>query len=274
MTLGSPASPYPSTIIVAGGPASIGTIRVTLFDVWHANPDNMDVLLVGPNNAKYVLVGDTGGPIGNDASSAVTLTLSDTASAVIPDGGPWTTGQFLPTTCETPVSNFPGGAPAGPYIEPGCVVSRLQPKTMFGSFGLSNSNGPWSLYVRDDNGALRPYSDTANTVIGSIGGGWGLELIAPTASEVSLSGRVTAGGRGVTNAVVTVSGNSLSSPIVVSTGRNGMYEVTGLTAGETYVVTVASRRFTFEQPSRVITLNDNLTGVDFAGSAGTGTNDR
>ncbi len=275
MSLGSPAAPYPATINVTGvAPASIGTIRVTLYDVWHGNPDNIDVLLVGPNGGKYALMGDVGGPIGNDPTTPVTLTFSDRASTTIPDGGPWATGQFLPTTCETPVSNFPGAAPAGPYNEPGCVVARPLPKTMFGSFGLSNPNGLWSLYVRDDNGALRPFGEAPNTVVGSIGGGWGLEFIAPTASEVSLSGRVLAGERGVTNATITVTGNSLSSPIVVKTGRSGIYEVPGLRAGETYVVTVSARRFTFGQPSRVITLNDNLTGVDFAGSAGTGMSDR
>jgi parallel beta-helix repeat protein len=274
LSLGSSAAPYPSLINVSGvAPASIGTIRVTLFDVWHGNPDNMDVLLVGPNGGKYVLVGDTGGPIGNDPTTPVTLTFSDRASGTLPDGGPWTTGQFLPTTCETPVLNFPAPAPAGPYNEPGCGA-RLLPKTMFGSFGLSNPNGVWSLYVRDDNGAPRPFGEAANTIIGSIGGGWGLEFIAPTASEVSLSGRVSAGERGITNATVSVTGNSLNSPIVVRTGRNGIYEVTGLRAGETYVVTVSSRRFTFVEPSRVITLNDNLTGVDFAGSSGTGMSDR
>jgi subtilisin-like proprotein convertase family protein len=107
---------------------------------------------------------------------------------------------------------------------------------------------------------------------GSIGGGSspfvGLTVAkAPLAGEVSISGRVTAGERGITNARVTVSGGSLAQPIVAVTGRNGAYVVSGLTAGETYLVTVSARRFTFEEPSRVITLNDNLSGIDFNAQA-------
>jgi glutamate synthase domain-containing protein 3 len=91
---------------------------------------------------------------------------------------------------------------------------------------------------------------------------------APTAGEVAISGRIlTAEGRGITNATVTVSGGSLSAPITAVTGRAGAYTLAGLTAGETYVVTVASRRFAFDEPARVVTLNDNLTGLDFIGGA-------
>ncbi len=92
-----------------------------------------------------------------------------------------------------------------------------------------------------------------------------VEMQISTAGEVSLSGRVLSSERGITNASVTVSGGSLSAPITVMTGRSGIYVINGLTAGETYVVTVAARRFTFDEPTRVITLNDNAADVNFAG---------
>ncbi len=96
-----------------------------------------------------------------------------------------------------------------------------------------------------------------------------LNVSVLTASELSISGRVlTAEGRGIRNARVTISGNSLASPITVSTGVNGTYQVNGLAAGETYIVTVGARRFTFTQPSRVITLIDNVTDADFVSSTG------
>lgn len=97
-----------------------------------------------------------------------------------------------------------------------------------------------------------------------------LNVSVLTASELSISGRVTtAEGRGIRGAVVTITGNSLTSPINVITGINGTYSVEGLAAGETYIVTVRSRRFAFESPSRVVTLIDNVTDADFIGSAGT-----
>ncbi len=273
MTLGSPAVPYPSQIVVAGAPNIIGGMRVTLYDIWHDTPDNIDVLLVGPQGQKYVLMADVGGPFSIGQGAPVTLTFSDIAPAVLGDSATLVTGLYRPTTCETPVLSFFGPAPAGPYVEPGCTLARPQNKTLFGTpptgFGMTNPNGTWRLFVRDDNGALRPV-EAVQTTVGSISGGWGLEFFAPTAADVSISGRVTtAEGRGIRNARVTVTGNSLTTPITVSTGVNGRYTVSGLTPGETYVVTVGARRFFFEQPSRVITLQDSVTDADFTGSAGT-----
>ena len=73
----------------------------------------------------------------------------------------------------------------------------------------------------------------------------------------------TAEGRGIANARVVVTGNSLAQPIVTITRRGGAYSFDDLQAGETYVITVGSRRFTFQSPSRVISLVDNVTDADF-----------
>mgnify|MGYP000551251655 CR=1 FL=1 len=48
VTLGGTADVYPSNITVAGGPASIAGMRVTLYDLSYTVPDHLDVLLVGP----------------------------------------------------------------------------------------------------------------------------------------------------------------------------------------------------------------------------------
>jgi len=60
-----------------------------------------------------------------------------------------------------------------------------------------------------------------------------------------------------------VSGNSLPGSRVAQTGTFGYYKIDGLQAGETYVVTVNSKRFTFQVPSRVITLVDNVADANF-----------
>ena len=87
----------------------------------------------------------------------------------------------------------------------------------------------------------------------------------PTAAEVSIAGRVTsAEGAGIRKARVVVTGNTLVEPRVAQTGSFGYYMVEGLRAGETYVVTINSRRFTFQVPSRAVTLNDSVSDVDFA----------
>lgn len=85
-----------------------------------------------------------------------------------------------------------------------------------------------------------------------------------TAGETSLGGRVvTAGGRGIRNVLVTVSGGGLEQPRIARTGAFGYYSFDNLQAGETYVVTVSGKRYTFQVPSRIVTLNDQLADVDF-----------
>jgi hypothetical protein len=172
ISLGSISSPYPSSILVSGAVPSVASMRVTLYDLSHDFPENIDVLLVGPNGAKYVLMGDVGGPFTISSANAVTLNFTDSAGVVLPDSSALFTGTYLPTTCETPVTSFPS-APAAPYAEPGCVVSRTPAQTLFGSFGTINPNGTWDLYVRDDNGA--PFAP--ESVVGSIAGGWGIEFL-------------------------------------------------------------------------------------------------
>jgi hypothetical protein len=249
-------------------------MRVTIYDLSVDTPDNVDILLVGPQGQKYILMADVGGVTPIPSTAPVTITFSDFDTDTLPDDGPpdeapLTTGQFLPTSCEPGQSLFPNiGAdppPAGTQVEPGCDAPRGIGERMYAVF-YGSSSGTWRLYVRDDAGQMRPL-DTEGVSGGMVAAGWGLEFIAATASDVSISGRVaTAGGRGITNANVTVTGGSLMAPVTVVTGRNGGYTVTGLNAGEAYVVTVGSRRFTFQQPSRVISLSENAMNVDFTAS--------
>jgi hypothetical protein len=263
-TLGNPGSPYPSTIKVAGGPLQIGALRVTFYDLYHVIPDNLDALLVGPLGQKFILMGDAGDAIPIDPTAPVTLMFTDAAGQVLPDSSMLTSGMFEPTNWESPVSDFPAPAPPGPYNEPGSAIGGTGPQTLNGTFGFSNSNGVWSLYVRDDGGTYTPVAIT-----GCINGGWSLEFLPLTAADVSLAGRVTtADGRGIRNAHVVISGNSLPESRTVTTGSFGYYSFDGLTAGQTYVVTVNSQRYTFSVPSRVITLVDNVVDADFVANAG------
>ncbi len=257
----SPANPYPSNITVAGATTNTFRIRVTLYDYYHELPDNVDVLLVGPNGAKYVVMGDVGGTTSITQPNAVTLTFADYPNAVLPDAGPLVTGIFKPTTCETPVTNFPAPAPAGPYVEPGCVVARSNAQTLFGAFGGVTANGVWSLYVRDDAGQARPLAP--EVVRGEIRGGWGLELLASTAAGVEVSGRVlTPDGRGLRNATVVIT-DSQGNRRTATTGSFGYYSFADVEVGGSYSLAVTSNRYRFS--SRFVQVQDTLTDVDFIG---------
>lgn len=90
-----------------------------------------------------------------------------------------------------------------------------------------------------------------------------VRLVTP-GSVVTVSGRVhLAGGRGITNAQVTVSAGDLQNPVTVRSNRRGMYTVGNLHAGQFYNVSVTTKRFTFSLPSRAVNPIGDMTGVDF-----------
>jgi len=252
ITPGAPASYYPATINVTAGPAQIGSMRVTLYDAQFSSPANMDVLLVSPQGQSFVLMNGAGGS--SAMADPETITFSDAAGQVLSNTDPFTSGEFEPTSWQSSVADFAPPAPAGPYNLPGSTAGGNGTQTLMGNYGLSNANGIWSLYIRDSNGSFS----------GCINGGWGLEFLGPTAGNVSLSGRVTsADGRGIRNAKMVLTGDSLQHPLRVNTGSFGHYSFDGLEAGQTYVVTVNSKRYTFSTPSQVITMAGNAAEINF-----------
>ena len=90
-----------------------------------------------------------------------------------------------------------------------------------------------------------------------------MQILAPTAANVSVSGRISAAnGNGIRNIIVTLTdtnGNTLTT----RTGSFGYFRFDEIGVGETYIISVSSKRFTFIQPSRVISVNDELTNIDF-----------
>lgn len=93
---------------------------------------------------------------------------------------------------------------------------------------------------------------------------WGAGLLAPTAANGFIEGRVSlADGRGIRNAMVIITGGGLAAPRYAQTGDFGNYRFEDLPVGQTYVVSVVSKRFVFANPTRTVTLDDNVTGFDF-----------
>lgn len=245
----------PSMINVTNAPSVGGTVRITIYDLVHSNPDDLDILLVSPTGVKMVLMADAGGsnPL---TGSGATLTFDDMAGAVLPDSALITTRKYEPTSWGTPVSSFMAPAPAGPYAEPGSNIGGgVNLNSVFGS---APPNGVWTLYIRDDNGSLAPFGT------GGVGGGWGLQFLAPTSANASIAGRVlTADGLPISNAVVTLSGPGIAEPIVYRTGHLGTYNFDELPVGRSYTVSVGSQRYTFANPVRVINLQDNAVDENF-----------
>jgi hypothetical protein len=256
---GAVAAPYPSNITVVGGPTNVHRVRVTLYDFYHNFPDNVDVLLVNPQGRKMVIMGDSGGANAISPTGHVTLTFTDNAGQVLPNSNPLTRGKFEPTTWEPTVGDFPPPAPIGPYNEPGSTVGGTTAQTFFGVFGQLDGNGTWSLYIRDDNG--QPIAPEA--IVGRVNRGWGLELLAATATNVSVSGRVvTPSGAGLRNATVYMT-DGMGVTRSATTSSFGFYQFEDVEVGSTFVMSVASRRYRFTP--RVVQVFDTLTDVDFIG---------
>lgn len=95
-----------------------------------------------------------------------------------------------------------------------------------------------------------------------------LDSFAASAALTSISGRVTtASGQGIRNVVVQLFGGNLTEVRYERTGSFGYYGFDDLEVGQTYVLSVSAKRFTFSNPTRVINLNDELSNEDFFSDA-------
>jgi len=143
----SRATPYPSTIDVRGVNGTVSNLTVTLTGFTHSFPDDVDILLVGPNNQGVVVLSDAGA--GGNAQSSLTnawLTFTDTASQSAPDNsGLQSFSVYRPTDYEVSANEFATPDDAGTAVPRGPYSA-----TFSGAFNGINPNGIWKLYVQDD----------------------------------------------------------------------------------------------------------------------------
>jgi len=112
----------------------------------------------------------------------------------------------------------------------------------------------------------RPYDDVL--ILNAPGGNGSdigsFEAQTHSAAGVSVSGRVTdANGNGIYRVQVTIVGAELSRPSSAITNAFGYYTIDDLEVGSTYVVSVAAKGRSFADPTRIISLTDVATNVDF-----------
>ena len=145
-----PASPYPSTLQVRGfNQGRILKVKATLIGLSHAEPGNLDVMLVSPGNRGVILMSD----VSEDPVTGLTLIFDQDAPGRLPD--PIISGAFQPTNLEDFLEPFPAPAPGG-------VTGHS-----LTHFNNTNPNGTWRLFIVDDEGP-----DTGTL------GGWSLTIQA------------------------------------------------------------------------------------------------
>ena len=169
------ASPYPSSISVAGLPSSISDVNVTLCGLSATYPSDVDVLLVSPSGATAVIMSDAGGDGSNDQPmSNVTVTLDDQAANQLPADSVITPGTWRPVDDEledaAPLDGFPAPAPA----PTGAVA--------LSTFNGTNPNGTWRLYVMDDfssSPGIEPQRPTFSC-------GWSIDILTGGSTTTSM----------------------------------------------------------------------------------------
>ncbi len=206
------ATPYPSTIAVAGMPGQVVKATVTITNLSHTFVGDVGLLLVSPEGRSSVLLYSpnlSGGPVNRTY-------VFDDAGGAFPSSG--ASGTYRPTQAGT-VPSFPGVAPAGPY------------GTRLFSMNGGAPNGTWKLYVEDHGPG-----DT-----GTITGGWSLALSVdqPLASSTSLAAAPNPVDAGVS---VTYTATVSSAFTAAPTGSVDFKE--GATTVGTGTVTAGAATFT------------------------------
>jgi hypothetical protein len=244
----SPGAYVCKNVTVSGLPAFAILQSATVALVDDENVGSLEVEVRGPGGSPTFLpfsrTGSTSpSDCGDNSDTEGEYTFRDSAV-----GNWWTTAAGLNSTGIMPTGtyfpSFPGGGPAPPAGTPN--------NTMTQTF-LGVTNGTWQVCIRDwgDNGGARLQLAR-------------LTFTVPTAAASLISGQVvTAGGSGIRNAIVTISGDDLPAPLTTKTGTFGYYSFPGIPTGGTYIVTVYSKRYTFNSPSQIINVQDDLADVNF-----------
>jgi hypothetical protein len=87
--------------------------------------------------------------------------------------------------------------------------------------------------------------------------------LAPTSADVSLSGRVAdPKGQGISGVAMTLT-DSRGTARIVWTNSFGFYRFDDVRVGEVYTIFAQGRKHRIADPSRVISITDEVTGLDF-----------
>ncbi|MEJ7846877.1 MAG: choice-of-anchor Q domain-containing protein [Pyrinomonadaceae bacterium] len=196
-----------------------------------ANPDiqlsSGSIVSVGGN-----LIGSTNGFPAGTFSQTNDQTSVDPLLAVLADNG-----GNVPTHMLMPLS---------PAINNGVNVNAIDPFDLSPLVNDARGQGFSRIVSIVDKGAF--------------------ESPVPTAGEVSVGGRVVTGeGTGVSKARVLLTDQHGATRFVL-TNNFGYFTFTGVEAGETYVVTVMSKRYSFA--GQVVNVTDNVSDLIFTADGG------
>jgi subtilisin-like proprotein convertase family protein len=135
--LSGSASPFPSTIHVAGVRGPIANVEVDLSSVTHGNPQDLDVLLVPPDGHGAILMSDA---CGTQPVTRHTWTFVAAGDQPLPS-----MGDTCPDTFYRP-TDLSGESDFWPGVDPAYTAFSMT------DWLRKPMNGDWKLYVVDDGG--------------------------------------------------------------------------------------------------------------------------
>ena len=163
----------PPTIAVSGLQGTVTGVTARLTGISHTFPDDLNILLEGPQGQTVMLASDVGsavsssqGDLGGTKRSypadGITLNFNDSAPRRLSDTDPLVSGFYKPTNIDDPNE---GGPPE--MLFPAPLTDDITPfSTSLGSFNGTDPNGTWTLWITDDHSG-----DS-----GKVYGGWGLDI--------------------------------------------------------------------------------------------------
>ena len=253
-----------STINTASLPPGsfVGDVQVQLA-MSHTFVGDLTIKLISPSGSLLGLVSRPGvaetADDGNDSAGfgensnlaiANPLTYTDSAATLSEQMGKVPIDL---TTIQTICVD--GGSPCSYRPSQGSITGSL---TSFQGFDGQNAVGNWQLCIGDAGAA-----DTG------VFNSWTLTLATfpTTAANASIVGRaVTPSGQGISNATIVLTGGALAEPRLIKTNSFGYYRIEELPVGQTYILTIQSKRYTFTNPTQVVNLQESINNMDFIGS--------
>ena len=140
ITDNAPASPYPSAVTFSDIHGTVTDVDVVIKGFTHAFPDDVELMLVGPEGQRVILMSDVGG---SSAVSGVTFTLDDEAASSLPASSLIQEGTYRATDDTSGDVADPDGYPAPAPLSWGAGAA-------LSVFDGTDPNGTWNLYVVDD----------------------------------------------------------------------------------------------------------------------------
>ena len=180
----TPTAPYPSVIYVGDGTSgspsisnAVETVSVELQNLSSGNTDNMEMLLVAPDGTHaYEFWGFAG--VGATTSTG-TYTIQD-GSPLMPSsfvGPALSPGTYGPSVFDSASELLPDNPAPSPQIPGSFGIAPTQgTATFLSSFTGATANGPWSLFLGNEEGGI-------NTTLT----GWCIDITPATGSATTVS---------------------------------------------------------------------------------------